>query len=188
MKNQDQKNKLRQQLLAQRSNISEGDFARWSEQITSKLKSQAAFNQAETVHCYVSMNERREVNTHPLIKQMLAGSKKVVVPITQIDSGTLRHTPLHAFDNLKANDWGVLEPPYQHDISVDFLDLVIVPMVGGDREGNRIGYGEGFYDRFLSEVECPKMGLLFECCLVDHIPTESFDVPLDSIITENGVY
>lgn len=122
-----------------------------------------------------------------MLKEMLVEGKKVVVPVTQTDSRTMRHIALSKFEDLQPNTWGVLEPSGGEEVLVGSLDLIIIPMVGGDRHKNRIGYGKGFYDRFLAEVDCPKIGLLFEDCLIDEVPTESFDVPLNALITETKV-
>ncbi|HKK44144.1 MAG TPA: 5-formyltetrahydrofolate cyclo-ligase, partial [Balneolaceae bacterium] len=79
------------------------------------------------------------------------------------------------------------EPNGGEQVSPKELDLVVIPMVGGDEQRNRIGYGEGFYDRFLSLVSCPKIGLTFEQNIVERIPVEDFDITLDKIITEQRV-
>lgn len=186
MNTKEKKEKLRQNLLRRRSSLPKDVFLQKSDCIHSRLQSLSEYEKASVIHCYVSMNKRREVNTHPLIKQMLANGKKVVVPITQMETGTLTHLRLHSFDDLKENTWGVLEPVGGEQIEIDALELVIVPMAGGDRQKNRIGYGKGFYDRFLDEVECPTVGLTFEECMVEEIPTEPFDVPLGAVITGNN--
>jgi 5-formyltetrahydrofolate cyclo-ligase len=188
MTKNDQKNKLRKELLKLRSSIPEWEYLKKSVQICDQLKELEVFTKASAIHCYVSMNKRREVNTHPLIKQMLANSKKVVVPITQMETGTLTQVRLHSFNDLEENAWGVLEPVGGEQVEIDALELVIVPMAGGDRQKNRIGYGKGFYDRFLDDVECPTIGLTFEECMIEEIPTEPFDVPLDTVITEKQLY
>lgn len=181
------KQHLREDLLKRRNSISEELYHRKSKKICQQLTALPEFKKAQTVHCYVSINERNEVNTHPLIKTMLAGAKQVVVPITKIEEGTLRNVQLTSFDDLELNRWGVLEPTEGKKVRADKFDIVIVPMVGGDQHKNRIGYGKGFYDRFLAQTDCPKIGLLFEQCLVDELPAEKFDVPLDKLITEKTV-
>lgn len=183
----DKKEKLRQAFLGCRSRIPEKEYLLKSARICTRLKELNAYRNAETIHCYVSMNERQEVNTHPLIKSMLAAGKKVVVPVTEFDTSILRHIRLEKFSQLQKNKWGVLEPSGGEEVPPKEFDLVIVPMVGGDRRKNRIGYGKGFYDRFLENITCPKVGLLFEACLIDEIPVERFDVPLSKLITETKV-
>lgn len=163
------------------------EYLNKSMRIYTHLKELTVFRNAQTIHCYLSMNARGEVNTHPLIQDMLGACKKVVVPVTNFESGTLQHIHLENFNQLKKNKWGILEPEAGREVPLDQLNLVIVPMAGGDRQRNRLGYGKGFYDRFLSHVDCPTIGLLFETCLVDEIPVESFDVVLDMIITEKQI-
>lgn len=187
MEKNQQKEKLRSKLLEQRKSITAYDFFGASADIVEKLKGLEKFQQAHTIHCYVSMNKRREVETQELIIEMLSKEKRIVVPVTNFDSGTLNHVELNKFEDLETNKWGVLEPESGSQVKPEELDLVIVPMVGGDEQCNRIGYGEGFYDQFLEQVECPKIGLLFEQNVVDQIPTEDFDVPMDAIITEKRI-
>jgi 5-formyltetrahydrofolate cyclo-ligase len=184
MNKKEQKQSIRQQLLARRRNMSEEAFHIKSEAITKRLKKLAEFKRAGVIHCYVSMNERREVDTHPLIKDMLSSSRKVVVPVMQMKTGALKHIRLGSFDELQPNKWHVLEPVVGEEISIEQLELIIVPMAGGDHQKNRIGYGAGFYDRFLQNARCVSIGLLFECCLIEKLPVEPFDMPLSKLITE----
>lgn len=182
-----EKKRLRKELLNRRTNIPENEYQRASEIIIDNVTQLQEFKRAETIHCYVSMNNRGEVNTHQLIRRLFSLGKRVVVPITNFEDGTLIHVILNSFDELEKNKWGVLEPEGGEKINPEKLDLVLVPMVGGDEMCNRIGYGKGFYDRFLSEVSCPKIGLIFEQNIVKRIPVEEFDVTLDKIITEDRV-
>ena len=178
---------MRKKLLERRKALPEDEFSRKSDHIIKRLRRQAEFSKAKTVHCFVSMNERREVNTHDLVREMISNGKRVVVPVTNFSEGTLRHLQLDSFDDLESNKWGVLEPDDGREVKPAEMDLVIVPMVGGDEGGNRLGYGEGFYDRFLKGVSCPKIGLLFEKNVIQEIPVEDFDIPMDKIITEDRV-
>lgn len=188
MDTSDNKEELRQQLLEQRKAIPEPEFYGASATIIEKLKDQREYQQAQTIHCYVSMNKRREVETKALIQEMLYKGREVIVPVTSIDEGILTHIRLQNYDDLEENKWGVLEPIRGTEVSPKQLDIVIVPMVGGDRRGNRLGYGKGFYDRFLNEVQCTTIGLIFDCNIVSEIPTQEFDIPLDKIITEKNIF
>lgn len=174
-------------MLQQREAIAADQFYTVSNVIINRLIRQPEYTDAQTVHCYVSMNDRREVNTHKLLKQMLRQGKKVVVPITNFHDSTLTHIQLSSFEDLMPNKWGVLEPDSGEEVSISEVELVIVPMVAADEQGNRIGYGKGFYDRFLAEIDCPTVGLIFEQNIVPHVPTEDFDIPLDVILTEERV-
>ncbi|MDR8392354.1 5-formyltetrahydrofolate cyclo-ligase [Aliifodinibius sp. S!AR15-10] len=187
MSTQQEKEELRQRLLDTRSSLSESEFEEASESIIARLQTLPEIRQSRTLHCYVSMNSRREVDTHFFLRWMLASNKRVIVPITYFEATELKHVELHSFEDLQPNKWGVLEPSDGKEVSPRQLDLVIVPMVGADLQCNRIGYGKGFYDRFLAGVNCPTVGLCFEECIVDRIPTESFDVSLSAVVTEERV-
>ena len=182
-----QKEEMRNRMLEQRTSISQADFYGASAEIIGRLKEQQEYQSAGTIHCYVSMNQRREVETQELIREMLRKSIPVVVPVTNFADGTLNHFRLQSFDDLRENKWGVLEPEQGQEVSPDELDLVIVPMVAADESCNRMGYGQGFYDRFLSQVNGPKIGLIYERNVVEELPTEEFDVPMDKIITNTRV-
>ena len=178
---------MRQQLLNKRLQLSEQEYLSKSEEIITKLKTLPEFKDAYTIHCYVSLNERNEVNTLPLIKELTKEQRKLVVPVTNFNDGSLTHIFLRDFDLLQKNKWGVLEPGMGEEAAPEDLDLIIVPMAGGDHQKNRIGYGKGFYDRFLSKVACPKIGLLFNDCLVEQVPVADFDIPLSKMITEEQI-
>ncbi len=79
------------------------------------------------------------------------------------------------------------EPIKVKEIEISQIDLILVPMAAADRTGNRLGYGKGFYDRFLNKANAMKVGLVFSEFLYDEIPTESFDEKLDIIVTDKEV-
>lgn len=188
MSMQESKEEIRARLRSRRAGIQESDFYSLSAKIISTLRQQPEYQSAHTAHCYVSMNDRREVNTHPLIRSMLIEEgKDVVVPATHFKKKTLSHFTLSSFDDLAPNKWGVLEPEDGEMRAPSEFELVIVPMVGGDEQGQRVGYGGGYYDRFLKKVQCSAIGLCFEQNIVSSLPAENYDVPLDKIITEKRI-
>ncbi len=187
LNNSKEKDTIRRKLLERRQALSQAEYDEKSHAIVKRLREQPAFDKSETIHCYVSINERKEVNTHFLIQALLDSKKKVVVPVTNFDDNTLSHYYLERFSDLKKNRWNVPEPTSGRIAGPAEPDLVIVPMVGGDLDKNRLGYGKGFYDRFLKKAKGIKIGLLFERCLVDRLPSESFDVPMDKLVTEGKV-
>ncbi len=181
------KNILREKVLNQRSGISEVEWLKKSDQIIQLLEKTDFYKKAETVHTYISMNDRREVCTDSLIEILLKDNKKVVVPKTNFSDTSLTHSELGSLTDLYKNKWGVREPENVKPVDIDEIDLVIVPMAAADKKGNRLGYGKGFYDRFLARLHATKVGLIFEAFLFDEIPVESFDEKLDVIISEEGV-
>lgn len=174
-------------MLKRRSDLGREEYQIKSEHIIRNLEKQPEFKNAATIHSYVSMIGRNEVNTHSLIKDLVSSDKRLAVSVTNFEEGTLSHRYLKNFEDLQRNKWGVLEPGDGEEAELEDFDLVIVPMVGGDEDKNRIGYGKGFYDRFLEKVNCATIGLLFDCCLIESIPAESFDVALHKCITETKV-
>lgn len=89
--------------------------------------------------------------------------------------------------NLIANRWGILEPAKKQSIPPADLQAVILPSLGVDIQGNRLGYGKGFYDEFLSQCDCPFICPTYSECLFDEIPAMPHDIPVDIIVTENEV-
>lgn len=183
----DRKDALREKVLSQRSGIPEDEWLKKSDQIIQHLEKTDLYKKAQTVHTYISMNDRREVCTDSLIEILLNKKKKVVVPITNFSDTSLTHSELESLTDLYKNKWGVREPESVKPVDIDEIDVVIVPMVAADRKGNRLGYGKGFYDRFLARANAVKVGLIFEAFLFEEIPVESFDEKLDVIISEEGV-
>lgn len=182
-----QKSLLRKELLSRRESLGKEEWSTKSEKAINNLYALDIFQKAETVHCFISMNERKEVNTHNLLRDMLENRKKVIVPVTDFETVSLKHVELLSFQNLKTNKWGVPEPAESQETDL-VPELIVVPLLAADKEFNRLGYGKGFYDRFLQKVNVPKAGLLFEEFILDYLPVEPFDEKLDILITEKGVY
>lgn len=179
------KEELRSHFLKKRNNLSGKEVEERSRHIIKRVLKTGEFQVAETIHSYVSIQKNREVDTFRFLETCLQMNKQVVVPKI-VGEGQLNHFEIDSLDDLRENSWGVPEPVDGKEISVRELDLVIVPMVAGDRNKNRIGYGAGYYDRFLQSCSVPKMGLLFDCQLYDNtLPVENFDIPLDILITES---
>ncbi|MCC5906540.1 MAG: 5-formyltetrahydrofolate cyclo-ligase [Balneolaceae bacterium] len=180
----EEKSRLRKQFLAIRKNLSETYVQEQSRVIFDKLKRLGAFTKAEWIHCYVSISKNHEVSTHDFIRECIRLNKKVAVP-KMSGSGTLKHFQITSFDQLKENEWGVPEPESGKEVSPEKFSLIVVPMVAGDRQRNRLGYGKGYYDRFLVQSNALKTGVLFNCQLHnDQLPVEPFDVDLDVLFTE----
>jgi 5-formyltetrahydrofolate cyclo-ligase len=185
----EQKKRLRKRFLSARNTMSSNELYSKSRFITSKLINTEDYLKADVVHCYVSMIRKNEVETRNLIQHMLDHGKKVVVPKME-KMGQLSHYEIKGLDELTENKWGVAEPVKNSTLSVNksSLELVIVPMVSGDKYKNRLGYGKGFYDRFLEGLHATKIGFLFDLQMYEErLPTDKFDVQLDMLITESKI-
>lgn len=184
---QSRKKEIRRRLLNRRMSIPSEVIKELNNKIITRLLSLDEFKKAKTVHIYIPIKGKNEVNTRPVIGELLRERKEVVVPVMEFNSVVLHHVYLNGLEDLKQNKWGVEEPVHQEEADVQQLDIIVVPMIGGDLHGNRLGYGKGYYDSFLSQTKAVKIGLLYNTCLVDEIPVESHDVELDILITEKKV-
>lgn len=179
------KEELRSHFLKKRNALSGTIANEKSQRIINRVLKTKEFQLANIIHSYASIQKKREVDTIRFLETCLQMNKQVVVPKMK-EGGRLNHFAIDSLDDLSENSLGIPEPVNGREIPVGDLDLVIVPMVAGDRSKNRIGYGAGYYDRFLQSCSAPKIGLLFDCQLYDNtLPVENFDIPLDILITES---
>ena len=184
------KQEIRKRTLSLRDSQTEFDMITKSKLIQKKLFNLPEFKKAKTILFYVSM--RSEVRTEQMIKQALKLGKRVVVPISDVKERELILSELKDFDKeLEPGTFNILEPnkEFIRKISPEELDLIIVPGVAFDKDGHRIGYGMGFYDKFLSSLKkrIPVVGLAYELQMVDDIPVHDKDVTMDKIVTEKGI-
>lgn len=141
----------------------------------------------ETVMVFTS--KEKEVNTEPLINSLFKRGNPVVVPIIVKEDISLRLSYLREFSALVPSTFGVPEPiGSEIPANADDIRTIILPMLGFDRLGGRIGYGAGYYDRFLSKNQnMRKIGIIFACQEVDNLPVDENDIRMDYIITEDGI-
>ncbi|GAB3539353.1 5-formyltetrahydrofolate cyclo-ligase [Spirosoma fluminis] len=195
------KAELRTHFLALRRSLSTNDVDTSSRLITSlffdtivlggEFKSSA---KAFVLHTFLPIKRQNEVDTWPIIHQIWQDYPhvQIAVSVTDTQSGQLAHYILTSTTKLAENRWGIPEPTVddQREISVKRIDVVLVPLLAVDNAGHRVGYGGGFYDRFLAECrpDCIKVGLsLFDPAgsIADVEPT---DIPLDFCITPNKLF
>lgn len=183
------KQTLKSEILEKRKALSKEDIEEKNTKVKNNLFSMPEFKKAKNILFYVSFNS--EVDTHKMIKELLDNKEKnIVVPYVLKNYPILQLSELKNFDNLEPKNFGILEPKKQYirEFNHEKLDLIIIPGVVFDENGHRVGYGYGYYDRFLKKVKkVKKVGLAFELQLVDKIPEEWHDVPMDVVVTENKV-
>lgn len=177
---------IRRLALEKRNSLSEADRKTKSFGIGKLLESLELFQNAETVLFYYSHNS--EVDTLSLIRKWMQEKSFFLPRLTPDDS--FLALPVSSLDELELNRYGIPEPPMpstEADKSPK-LDLIIMPGVAFDRKGNRIGMGKGYYDRFLAgQKGVPKVALAYSEQVLDSVPKEPYDEPVDMIITENEV-
>lgn len=130
-----------------------------------------------------------EVETEVAINILLERGKRVIVPIIERESRSLRFSYVSSMEDFVPGTFNVPEPLGREcPVSAGVIEVCVVPMVGFDRLGNRLGYGAGYYDRFFALYpDVPKVGLAFSCQEVPVVPVEVFDVRMDYVVTEKEV-
>lgn len=158
-----------------------------SNTIFNQLNKTEFYTKANNVMLYVSFGS--EVMTRPIIDDLLNKGKRVFIPVTVPETKALVVSELKNYDNdLVVGHFGVMEPKKEalRPVDPNILDLVIVPGVVFDIEGYRIGYGGGYYDRFIPRLsnKTTTVSLAFHMQLIDKVPTSEYDKAVDYIITE----
>lgn len=176
---------IRKEVLAKRNSFNEESIEAYSKVISDTVLSMDEFKKAKTVLLYSSFAS--EVKTDSLIDASLKDGKEVYLPRVEGEDMNFYH--ILSKEELVKGAWGILEPKKDKDkIFKDNKDaLIILPLVGYDRSGNRIGYGKGYYDRFLAAHETGiKIGIAFSLQECEIIP-EDTDIRLNMLVNENEI-
>ncbi|MBC6974474.1 5-formyltetrahydrofolate cyclo-ligase [Bacillus sp. Xin] len=180
----EEKVRLRKKIVEQMNALSKEQHKTLSEQIVFSLYEQKEWRDAQTIGITLSMEH--EVNTYVIIKQAWREGKKVVVPKCNRETRTMTFRQITNFDQLETVYMSLREPipALTVEIEANEIDLLFVPGVAYTRRGERIGYGGGYYDRYLLQYEGKTLSLAFGFQIVNYIPTEPFDQNVQKIITE----
>lgn len=154
--------------------------------IKKRLMQLPEYIKAKTVLLYASFGS--EVETHGIITSALNDGKNVCLPIVE-DNTRLSIRSISSLADTASGCMGILEPLKEksNPVSASAIDLVVAPGVAFDRNGNRIGYGRGYYDRLLKKMRCPVVALAFEIQVIESIPHNENDVSVGKIVTEKQV-
>lgn len=175
---------IRRDIITKRS-AQKGDVKQEKDKdIRKKLLSMPEFGKSSIILFYVSI--RGEVKTDDLISEALGKGKRVLVPFVDLEKEEMMISEIKDLNELEKGAFGIPEPKNPKEFPIDKIDLVIVPGVAFDRRGNRIGFGTGFYDKFLSRLpkETPFIALAYDFQVLREIPKGKDDVKIDKIITE----
>ena len=138
-----------------------------------------AYHKAETIYGYLPYNQ--EVRTVPMLQQALKDGKRVAVPKCYGDE--MRFIYMDDLSLVEPGYAGIPEPIADGPLGDDPQALVLMPGMAFDREGHRIGYGGGFYDKFLAaEPRHPTLALCYEFQMMEHLETEEYDIPVDTVL------
>ncbi len=181
------KNEYRAKVKEYRASLSPDEKEALDSKIAQNLFSIEEFINAKTVLCY--MSTPAEVDTRRIISKLFSDNKTVALPRCIDDSRDMEFFCITSFDQTEKRTFGVYEPIFKRcERLCDFRNSVcILPGLGFDREGYRLGYGKGYYDRFLSSYKGLKIGICYEKCLFEELPRGYFDISADIVLTEKEI-
>ena len=173
------KKELRAMIRAQKRAMTEQEIESKSQRLTELFLATDAYRQAKTIYGYLPYNQ--EVRTEALLEQALRDGKRVAVPKCYGDE--MRFIYLDDLSKVEKGYCGIPEPVDDEPLGDDPTALVLMPGLAFDKEGHRIGYGGGFYDKFLmQEPEHPTLALCYDFQMLPELHTEEFDIPVDRVI------
>jgi len=188
MSDMDGKGEIRRRILKLRNAMTPEEIQAKSGKIVQRLKELREIRESSTLMVYLSFGS--EVVTDELIVWGWDAGKRIVVPLCCPETRELMPCRINGFDELETGHYGIREPKASHlqPVPQREIDAVLIPAVAFDRRGCRVGYGGGYYDRFLPEVpRAAKIGAAFACQIVAEIPADPYDVTVDRIVTEKGI-
>jgi len=182
------KAEIRKVAIMQRKWLSEDQIEDYSLQLLRQF-SLLDFSSVRTIHVFLPITEKKEPNTFLFIDWLSVNYPeiKIIVPRADFDTALMTNYVYQGKDGLVKNLYNILEPT-QGELHNGEVDLVLIPMLAFDLKGYRVGYGKGFYDRFLQRIVTKKIGLCFFGPVEQISDVNEHDICLDLCITPNKVY
>lgn len=173
------KTELRRSIRAQKRAMTEDEIIQRSAALGVLFAESQAYQDAKTIYGYLPYNQ--EVRTVPMLEQALKDGKRVAVPKCYGDE--MKFIYLDDLTQVAPGYAGIPEPIADGPVAEDKTALVLMPGLAFDRQGHRIGYGGGFYDKFLAaEPDHPTLALCYDFQMLAHLETESHDIPVDYVL------
>lgn len=183
------KSEIRKSLIAKRMQQTEEEIAIKSQQILDRLINSGITKNKKRIMLYKDF--RKEVQTDQMIAYLLEHHHEIVLPRVSDDKENMELYLVTGDDDMQCSSYGIMEPipSAERLVNPETLDLILSPGVGFTKEGYRIGYGGGFYDKMLVNLKKVFVcALAFDCQIVNNLPIEAHDQKLDMIITESKIY
>ena len=184
------KKEIRARIKAQKAALTPAFVAEYSQKVTELLCAQDFYRDANVLYAYLTFNE--ELRTDYLIRRAWADGKRVAVPRV-LSKGVMEFYYIDSFEGFITSAFGVPEPLEDPEKLADEPDvLLLMPGLAFDRDHNRVGYGGGFYDRYIERYQAKgtrifKPALAYDFQIVDAIPANDFDVKVDAILTAEEI-
>jgi 5-formyltetrahydrofolate cyclo-ligase len=183
----DRKSQARKEVKEELNLLPMEQHEMWSNQIAAKLYETSWWKDAAVIALTISRD--REVSTMPLIERAWAAGKTVVVPKCNPTDHTMKFFRITSFSQLETVYFGLQEPIINETVycSAEEIDLMVVPGIVFSKKGYRIGYGGGYYDRYLASFGGTAISLAFAFQLRKEVPADDHDIPVQAIITNEGI-
>lgn len=183
------KSELRAKYKAQRDQLCHEQIDNWSLEIANQTLQLPLWDKTN-YHLFLSIASKKEINTEYLLQILAGKDKNIILSKSDFKSGDMTHYLLTDNTSLRINSYGIPEPQDGIVVPEKEIDVVFVPLLAYDIKGNRIGYGKGFYDRFLSQCRpnALKVGLSFFEPEPEFKEVFEADIPLDYCVTPKQVY
>ena len=183
MEDNSKKNALRELLLERRDNTSFDLLKIASKKIQKRINKVYAFKDAQKIGLYYPIGS--EILTQDIIQELISKGKEVFLP--KVMGKNMEFRKIKDFSSLESGNFDIMEP--KEDCEVDnYLDIIVVPTVGISPAGVRLGYGHGFYDKFLEKKDAVTISLTLEKQIIKNIPKSEQDISIDWIITEDRMF
>ena len=184
------KKEIRAQMRARKAALTEDYAEEYSARVTELFAAQPFYREAQALYAYLAFNQ--EIRTDDLIRRAWTDGKRVAVPRV-LGKGVMEFYYIDSFDGFQISAFGIPEPPEDPERLADEKEvLLLMPGLAFDRAHNRVGYGGGFYDRYIERKQAEgtrffKPALAYDFQIVDSIPANDFDVRVDAVLTDSGI-
>lgn len=185
----EKKAELRKELIKKRNNLSVNEINQFSELISDKIIGNLYFQKANNILAYISF--RNEVDVSKIIEKAWNLNKQVLIPKTNLTKKNIQPYEINSWGELQIGNYQLLEPIIDNKETFPIADVevVLVPGVAFDKNGYRLGYGGGFYDRFFATCQTTlyKIGVAYDFQVIDELPVLDHDCIVNEIITEKQI-
>ena len=180
----EEKKRMRKQIRSARKALDPAQRRAWDASIEQQVLARAEYRNADTVFCFVSYGGEPE--TRGILEDVLKQGKKLAVPRC-MENGVMEAVLLERPDDLEAGMYGIMEPRAGlPTVSFEEIDFAVVPALAYTPDGERLGQGGGYYDRFMAETNAFTCGICYRQFVVDHVPTEHFDRKVQAVVCETA--
>ncbi|MGI8789251.1 MAG: 5-formyltetrahydrofolate cyclo-ligase [Pyrinomonadaceae bacterium] len=186
------KSELRKIYLARQTSLSGVERNEKSRQIADAFFENFNLENIRFLHLFLPIEKNREIETSIIYKRLWLDFPRIRTIVSRVDfqTMTLGNLKFAADTKLAQNRWHIFEPTEGELVEIEKIDLVLVPLLCFDRKGFRVGYGKGFYDKFLNEcrADCLKIGLSYFAPIKEISDAKKFDVQLDYYVTPHKIW